>query len=119
MIRIELTRKLATEHGTTLKLAEDFVNSFLEEVVQALERGERVVFASFGTWEVRHRQKSRLGRNPRTGEAVEIKPASYPVFRAAKSLRQRINATAQVTLEAVKGSSSNETPRPKKTRSQK
>jgi integration host factor subunit beta len=91
MLRSELVAKLAAEnthlfHGDV----ERVVDTVLEEIVGALERGDRVELRGFGAFSARSRG-ARLGRNPRTGEAVQVAAKNAPFFKAGKELRARLN----------------------------
>ncbi|MAT35386.1 MAG: integration host factor subunit beta [Ponticaulis sp.] len=91
MLRSELVQKLADEnpHLRPQDL-EKVVDVILEEICQALESGARVELRGFGAFSVRKRD-SRLGRNPRTGETVEVDEKYVPFFKAGKELRARLN----------------------------
>ena len=69
--------------------AEAAANAVLETITDGLARGESVSIAGFGTFSVKHRT-ARLGRNPRTGEVVEIPHATVPAFKAGKTLRDAV-----------------------------
>jgi integration host factor subunit beta len=91
MLRSELVAKLATEnthlfHGDV----ERVVDTVLEEIVSALERGDRVELRGFGAFSARARG-ARQGRNPRTGESVAVEAKNAPFFKAGKELRARLN----------------------------
>lgn len=91
MLRSELIARLA-EENPELK-SEDIdrlVEVVLEEISAALAGGHRVELRGFGAFSVRER-KARSGRNPRTGEAVEIAAKAVPFFRPGKELRARVN----------------------------
>ncbi len=91
MLRSELILRLA-EENPDLK-AEDLervVGVILEEIADALARGDRVELRGFGAFSVRQR-KARVGRNPRTGESVQVEAKSVPFFRPGKELRARVN----------------------------
>ena len=91
MLRSELIAKLAAEneHFRQEDL-ERVVAVILDEIADALARGNRVELRGFGTFSVRKRA-ARVGRNPRTGEPVEVSAKSVPFFKAGKELRARIN----------------------------
>jgi len=91
MLRSELVAKLALkyDHLPSDDL-ERVVAVILDEISDALARGERVELRGFGAFSVRQRQ-SRTGRNPRTGEAVSVPEKSVPFFKAGKDLRARVN----------------------------
>ncbi|MEM6535491.1 MAG: integration host factor subunit beta [Pseudomonadota bacterium] len=91
MLRSELISRLA-EENPDLK-SEDLervVAVILDEITDALRRGDRVELRGFGAFSVRQR-KARIGRNPRTGETVEVEAKSVPFFRPGKELRARVN----------------------------
>ena len=69
--------------------AERAVEAFLDALVDALKAGEQVSIAGLGIFEVKMR-KARSGRNPRTGEAIEIPAMRVPKFRAAKALKDAV-----------------------------
>lgn len=66
------------------------VDAVLAAITDALANGDKVQITGFGTFEVRHRA-ARMGRNPRTGEPVEIKASNAPAFKAGKSLKEAVN----------------------------
>lgn len=91
MLRSELVTKLAAEnphlfHGDV----ERVVDTVLEEITDALEKGDRVELRGFGAFSVRSRG-ARQGRNPRTGESVAVDAKHAPFFKAGKELRARLN----------------------------
>jgi len=91
MLRSELVMKLAEEHPhLPHKRVEQAVDVIFEEISAALERGDRVELRGFGAFSVRQRD-ARRGRNPRTGESVEVPAKRVPFFKAGKELRMRIN----------------------------
>ena len=66
------------------------VDAFLDAVKEALARGDGIELRGFGTFKVRHR-KGRTGRNPRTGEAVEVPPRDVPVFKPSRRNTRSLN----------------------------
>lgn len=91
MLRSELIEILAAEnpHLRTSDL-EKVVDTIFGTISEALTRGDRVELRGFGAFSVRRRD-SRTGRNPRTGETVEVPPKAVPFFKAGKELRARVN----------------------------
>ena len=71
--------------------AEVMVNAVFESLAEALRRGERIEIRGFGSFEVRS-YKAYEGRNPRTGDPVEVQPKRLPFFKVGKELRERVNA---------------------------
>jgi integration host factor subunit beta len=91
MIKSELIQILAEENPHLFaKDVERMVNVIFDEITDALASGDRVELRGFGAFSVRHRE-ARLGRNPRTGDAVEVEEKWAPFFKAGKEMRERIN----------------------------
>jgi len=91
MLKSELIAKLTSEYSHLRQEdLEKVVNVILDEIGAALARGDRVELRGFGAFSVRKRD-SRKGRNPRTGEPVEVPAKSVPFFKAGKELRARVN----------------------------
>ena len=91
MIKSELIAKLAAENPHLTRAdVERVVNTVLETMTTALEDGGRVELRGFGAFSVRGRP-ARSGRNPRTGEAVEVRAKAVPFFKSGKELRERLN----------------------------
>jgi integration host factor, beta subunit len=92
MIKSELIEKLAAENPhLTQSEVERVVNVIFGRMVAALEDGGRVELRGFGAISVRHRP-ARTGRNPRTGQTVDVPAKSVPFFKSGKELRERLNA---------------------------
>jgi len=91
MVRSELIQKLFDEHtDLTLKAAEAAVGAIFTEITSALEQGNRVELRGFGSFQSRMR-KARVGRNPRTGEAVSVEEKRAPFFKPGKLITDRLN----------------------------
>ncbi|MFC4350585.1 integration host factor subunit beta [Fodinicurvata halophila] len=69
---------------------ERIVSTIFEEIADALSRGDRVELRGFGAFSTKQRD-ARVGRNPRTGEAVQVEAKSVPYFKTGKQLRERLN----------------------------
>jgi len=80
--------------GVTKKDCAMVVDAFLNAVKHALARGENIEIRGFGTFKVR-RRKTRMARNPRTGQAVKVPSRAVPVFKPSKHLRSRVVGTAE------------------------
>ena len=91
MIKSELVQRIA-EHNPHLyqRDVENIVNAILDEIVAALARGDRVELRGFGAFSIKHRD-ARTGRNPRTGDTVEVSRKVIPFFKTGKQLRERLN----------------------------
>jgi integration host factor subunit beta len=72
---------------------ERIVSTIFDEISAALARGDRVELRGFGAFSVKQRN-ARLGRNPRTGDAVEVERKAVPFFKTGKQLRDRLNGKA-------------------------
>ncbi len=91
MIRSELIQKVSDENPHLYQRdVERIVNTIFEEIIQAMEKGDRVELRGFGAFSVKRRD-GRTGRNPRTGELVEVDEKHVPFFKAGKLLRDRLN----------------------------
>ena len=88
--RAHLSEAVYQEVGLSRNESADLVESVLELVSDALEKGETVKISSFGTFSVRQKGQ-RIGRNPKTGEEVPIHPRRVLVFRPSQVLKSRIN----------------------------
>jgi integration host factor subunit beta len=92
MIRSELLQALARENsGLRAEEIERVVDVFFDEIGQRLADGGRVELRGFGAFSTRERDP-RKGRNPRTGEAVEVPGKRVPYFKPGKEMRARLNA---------------------------
>jgi len=89
MNKTELVAAVAEKTGMTKKDAERVVNATVDTIVQKLSNGEKVQISGFGNFEVKARE-ARVGRNPRTKEAIEIPAARQPVFKASKVLKDTV-----------------------------
>jgi DNA-binding protein HU-beta len=89
----ELVSRLTARLDGNRTTAVAALNGILEEIQQSLARGERVVLAGFGTFDRRERGP-RAGRNPATGETIQIGATVAPVFRAGAGLRQLVTQAA-------------------------
>ncbi|MGB9792525.1 MAG: HU family DNA-binding protein [Thermacetogeniaceae bacterium] len=90
MNKAELISAVAEKAELTKKDAERAVNAVFEAIEEALAAGEKVQLVGFGTFEVRSRA-ARTGRNPQTGEEIQIAATNVPAFRAGKALKEAIN----------------------------
>ncbi len=91
MIRSELIQKIAAENThLTQRDVEQIVGTVFREIIEAMARGDRVELRGFGAFSVKVRD-ARTGRNPRTGEAVDVERKAVPFFKTGKLLRDRLN----------------------------
>jgi len=88
---------IATKTQTTEKTAKAFLKGYTEAILEAISRGDSVQLIGFGKFEVRHdrrffnsdnHRKARKGRNPKTGEAIDIPAKTVPAFRPGSKIRR-------------------------------
>ncbi|MEE8276091.1 MAG: integration host factor subunit beta [Alphaproteobacteria bacterium] len=92
MTKSELIQRLAEINPHLYQRdVERIVTTIFDEISAALSRGDRVELRGFGAFSVR-RRGPRIGRNPRTGEAVNVAEKCIPYFKTGKELRERLNA---------------------------
>ena len=85
--KVELAKTISQKTGITQKQASEFINTFVETVEENWEK----TAGGFGTFMTRKREK-REGRKPGTGEIIEIPASIAPVFKAGKSLKEKLNS---------------------------
>jgi DNA-binding protein HU-beta len=90
MNKADLIAQVAEKSDMTKKDSEKVVSAVFDTIEEALARGDKIQLVGFGTFEVRERA-ARKGRNPQTGEEIEIAAARVPVFKAGKSLREIVS----------------------------
>jgi len=91
MIKSELVQRIANRNPHLyLRDVEKIVNAILDEITDALSRGDRVELRGFGAFSVKHRD-ARVGRNPRTGAHVPVNEKTVPFFKTGKEMRERLN----------------------------
>ena len=103
MIKSELVQKLADENPNLFhRDIERIVSIVFDEITASLARGDRVELRGFGAFSVKHRP-ARVGRNPRSGEAVNIEEKWTPFFKAGKEMRDRLNGEGRFSSGAASG----------------
>ena len=90
MNKTELIAVAAERSGLTKKDAEKALNAAIDAITAALVAGDKVQVSGFGIFEVKTRE-ARMGRNPRTGEAMEIAASKVPGFKASKTLKDALD----------------------------
>lgn len=85
-----IIRDIAKAHGTSQDAVRSTVDAFLDTIVQALDDDAKVSLPAFGTFEPRHRA-ARKGRNPQTGETVEVAASKGVGFKPAANVKKRLN----------------------------
>ncbi len=98
MTRSELIARIAQKNPHLYQRdVERIVSTIFEEIAGALARGDRVELRGFGAFSVKHRE-ARVGRNPRTGESVDVGEKTVPFFKTGKQLRERINEESSANV---------------------
>jgi DNA-binding protein HU-beta len=90
MTKADLIEGLSNKLGLAKGEAEKAVNIVLDDIINALKQGERVNISGFGTFSVSTRQ-ARTGRNPKTGESIEISASRSAKFKPGKQLKDSLN----------------------------
>ena len=90
MIKSELVIRLAQKADLSKADAQKAVDTIFDEIIKALAEGNRVELRNFGILSLRTR-KSRIGRNPKTGEKVQIVQKQVPFFKAGKAIKKALN----------------------------
>lgn len=90
MNKNELISVIAEKSGFSKKDAATALESVVAAISESLEKGEKIQLVGFGTFEVKERA-ARTGKNPRTGEVVEIAAAKVPSFKAGKALKDAVS----------------------------
>ncbi len=90
MNKAELIDAVAESADLSKADATKAVEAFVQTVTDTLRRGDQVALIGFGTFSVKHRA-ARSGRNPRTGETMQIAASSQPAFKAGKALKDAVN----------------------------
>ncbi len=96
MTKSELVQRLAEANPHLYQRdVETIVTAIFGEIAAALSRGDRVELRGFGAFSVKWRD-ARVGRNPRTGDRVQVPEKKIPFFKSGKQLRDRLNQTGRI-----------------------
>jgi integration host factor subunit beta len=90
MTKSQLIARLANKVGLPNKEATTVVETVFNGIAESLARGQRVELRGFGSFGLKQRE-GRVGRNPKTGEAVKVEPKQVMFFKAGKELRERVS----------------------------
>jgi integration host factor subunit beta len=90
MTKAKLVEKVARTIKLSQKETEVIVGIILQSITESLSAGDKVEIRGFGSFRIRER-KSRVGRNPKSGELVEVTAKKVPFFKAGKELRERVD----------------------------
>lgn len=94
MNRSQLIRVMAIKEDLTNKQAETVVNIFFDSIKESLVNGDRVEIRGFGSFKVKE-YKGYSGRNPKTGEAMEVKSKKMPAFKVGKELKELVDSGSE------------------------
>ena len=89
MNKAELVEEVVGQTGLTKKISREAVGAIISVITDSLIREEKVTLVGFGTFRVRER-KARRGRNPQTGETIQIRAKKVPKFKAGKNFREAV-----------------------------
>ena len=90
MTKAALVEEVSEKTGLPKKQAEIVVNTVFESIVETLKTGEKIELRGFGSFRIRQRD-ARMGRNPKTGEKVDVPAKRIPYFKPGKELRELLN----------------------------
>ena len=90
MNKSELVEALSLKKNLTYKKSEQIVNLVFDSMAEALINDDRIEIRGFGSFMVKD-YKAYMGRNPKTGEVIEVKPKKLPFFKVGKELRERVD----------------------------
>jgi len=90
MNKSELVEHIADQSGLSKAGATRAISVILNSITKSLKKGEPVSIAGFGTFAVKKRSP-RMGRNPKTGEPIQISSAKVPIFKSASALKNNLN----------------------------
>ena len=100
MTRVQFVDRLAFRMKITKKDAETYLNVFLDSIMDALVRGERVVVQGFGSFKI-NELKARTAKKPLTGEFIQLPVRRKIIFHAGKELRERVNQDMEFMKETA------------------
>ncbi|MBI2956676.1 MAG: integration host factor subunit beta [Acidobacteria bacterium] len=93
MTKADLVEEVSRAIASTRKDAEAIVETIFGSIVKALRSSDKIEIRGFGSFRTRQR-RGRIGRNPKTGEKVEVPPKRIPYFKPSKELKEVVNAGA-------------------------
>ena len=100
MTKAELVEEVSRVSDLTKKHSEVIVDTVFKSIIDALHRGEKIELRGFGSFRLRKREP-RKGRNPKTGDKVDVPPKKVPYFKPGKELKDLINREAEASLEGA------------------
>ena len=106
MTKAELVEEVARVSELTKKHSEIIVNTVFDSIIAALQKDEKIELRGFGSFRIRQR-RSRQGRNPKTGDKVDVPAKRIPYFKPGKELKELINTASSPIAEAAVTSAPN------------
>jgi integration host factor subunit beta len=103
MTKAELVEEVSRVSDLTKKHSEVIVDTVFRSIIEALHRGEKIELRGFGSFRLRKREP-RKGRNPKTGDKVDVPPKKVPYFKPGKELKELINREAEAAEVAESAS---------------
>jgi len=100
MTKADLVEEVARVSDLTKKHSETIVNTVFDSIIQALQRDDKIELRGFGSFRIRQR-RSRQGRNPKTGDKVDVPAKRIPYFKPGKELKELINAAIEAAQAAA------------------
>src|SRR5207244_8177168 len=98
MTKAELVEEVSRVSDLTKKHSEVIVETVFQSIITALQRGEKIELRGFGSFRLRQREP-RKGRNPKTGDKVDVPPKKVPYFKPGKELKELINRETESVVQ--------------------
>lgn len=98
--KADLVEEVSRTTGLTRNDAEEAVESIFENIIRALQTGEKIEIRGFGSFRTRQR-RARVGRNPKTGARVEVPPKRVPFFKPSRELKDFVNGGTEAAESAA------------------
>ena len=96
----ELVKRVAKKTGHKQNVAKEIIQTFLDEVIEELARGNRLEFREFGVFDT-IQKKERVARNPRTGETVRVPKKTVVHFKVGRLMKEKVRAIAKAAAEGA------------------
>ena len=93
MNKSELIEALSQDLNMTPRQSSSILNIILEAMIEAMERGDDIEIRGFGSFTVKE-YKPYVGRNPKSGQQINVTPKKLPFFKVGKELKERVNSSA-------------------------
>lgn len=89
----EIVKVIADKNGLTAAQTATVIQSFMDQIIDELAKGNRIEFREFGIFELK-RRKQRIARNPKTGETVQVPPKTVVAFKPGKTMKEKVLSVA-------------------------